>query len=150
MHKRPGDSTAANRSDAPDDTFASRRGDDVGPVSDTDSEIDERVDHDDEFDDEVDDEFDVDAEEDRLAELFADPRFAEAAAQRTAMAPVRAKTSNGSIGRALALGFANVFDPDRQKDEVVAVQERDEPEGPSTDLDRDNPKASRITLRRRK
>ena len=150
MHKRPCDSTAANRSDAPDDTFASRRGDDVGPVNHTDSEIDERVDHDEEIEDEFDDEFDVDAEEDRLAELFADPRFAEAAAQRTAMAPVRAKTSNGSIGRALALGFANVFDPDRQKDEVVAVQERGEPEGPSTDLDRDNPKASRITLRRRK
>ena len=94
----------------------------------------------------------LDAEEDRLSELFADPRFAEAAAQRAAIAPVASKSSNGSIGRAMALGFANVFDPDRQRDEVVAVQKRgdDDPDGPSTDLDRDNPKSSRITLRRRK
>ncbi len=115
------------------------------------------MDTDDEFveDELVEDELDedeLDAEEDRLAELFADPRFAEAAARRAAIAPVASKSSNGSIGRAMALGFANVFDPDRQRDEVVAVQKRgdDDPDGPSTDLDRDNPKSSRITLRRRK
>lgn len=95
--------------------------------------------------------FDVDAEEARLRELFADPRFAKLAAERGAL-PVARRTAEGSIGRALALGFANVFDPDRKKDEVQAIQERgdDDPDGPSLDLDRDDPKASRITLHRRK
>ena len=140
---------------APQDADRCKSGDmDTGPEQD---ECDENTLDEDTLDentlieDELDDDA-LDAEEDRLAELFADPRFAEAAAQRAAIAPVASKSSNGSIGRAMALGFANVFDPDRQRDEVVAVQKRgdDDPDGPSTDLDRDNPKSSRITLRRKK
>ena len=94
---------------APQDADRCKSGDmDTGPEQDEFDEntLDENTLDEDELDEDA-----LDAEEDRLAELFADPRFAEAAAQRAAIAPVASKSSNGSIGRAMALGFANVFDP---------------------------------------
>lgn len=92
-----------------------------------------------------------DAEAERVARLFADPLFAQRERQRQdaeALSPVKRRTAGGSIGNALALGFANVFDPDRQRDDIVAMQERgDDDDVPDTVIDPDDPTSTKVVYR---
>jgi hypothetical protein len=94
------------------------------------------------------------AESARIAALFADPVFRQREQERRtahALTPIRRTNAGGSMGRALALGFANVFDPDRKKDDVVMMQERGDGDGdvPDTELNPDDPTATRVIYRRR-
>ncbi len=104
----------------------------------------------------TDDEYaDFEAEIKRIETLFADPSFRAAEAQRRAdrkLQPARRTSANGSVGRAVALGFANVFDPDRVKDDIVYVQERGDGDGdlPETTIDPDDPKHTRIVFKRKR
>ena len=95
---------------------------------------------------------DFDAEADRVAALFADPVFREREQARQAadeIAPIKRRSAGNSFGNALALGFANVFDPDRQRDDIVAVQERGDDDGdvPETTLDPDDPTSTRVVYK---
>ncbi len=92
-----------------------------------------------------------DAEAERVARLFADPTFKIRERQRQAaeaLTPIKRRTSGGSVGHALALGFANVFDPDRQRDDIVAMQERaDDDDVPDTHIDPDDPTTTRVVYK---
>lgn len=103
-----------------------------------------------------DDEYaDFEAEVTRIEQLFANPSFKAADEEREAtrraagLRPPRHNSANGSVGRAVALGFANVFDPDRVKDDIVYMQERGDGDGdvPETTIDPDDPKHTRIVFR---
>ncbi len=101
---------------------------------------------------EHDDYADFDHEAERIAELFDDPYFEKVNALREEIRPARSMTPNGSVGRAVALGFANVFDPDRVREDIMVVAERGEgdPDVPDTLIDRDNPKATRVIFKRKR
>ncbi len=97
-------------------------------------------------------------QEDRYRALFRDPWFAELERRRRLRYAVegvplaRRGSANGSVGAALALGFRNVFDPDRAKDEIVAVSERGDGDGDGSlklDLDPTDPRRTRAVIRRR-
>jgi hypothetical protein len=90
----------------------------------------------------------------RIQALFADPVFRDRQRQRDAAAPLRpvgSSSANGSIGRAMALGMANVFDPDRVKEDVMIVAEKGQgdPDVPDTEIDPDDPRETRIIYRSR-
>jgi hypothetical protein len=86
-----------------------------------------------------DDYADFEHEAARIEALFKDPHFAELAAGRNELRPPRSTEARGSIGRAMALGFANVFDPDRVKDDVMVIAERGDGDDdlPETTIDPD-------------
>ncbi len=97
-------------------------------------------------------------QEDRYRALFRDPWFVELDRRRRLQYAVdgvplaRRGSANGSIGAALALGFRNVFDPDRARDEIVAVSERGDGDGDGglrLDLDPTDPRRTRAVIRRR-
>ncbi len=99
-----------------------------------------------------DDYADFEHEAARIEALFKDPHFAEMAAGRNELRPPKSTQAKGSIGRAMALGFANVFDPDRVKDDVMVIAERGEgdPDLPETTIDPEDPKHTRVVFRGRK
>lgn len=99
-----------------------------------------------------DDYADFENEAARIEELFDDPYFAEIEALRQEVRPARSTQANGSIGRAVALGFANVFDPDRVREDTMVIAEKGDgdPDLPETTLDPDNPKATRVVFKRKK
>jgi hypothetical protein len=95
-----------------------------------------------------------DEEVERIQQLFRERRFSAMERARNEADPIRvtrAQSPNGSIGRALALGMANVFDPDRVRDDVVAVQEKGEgdPDVPDTSIDPNDPTTTRVVYRSR-
>ena len=101
---------------------------------------------------EHDDYADFDHESQRIAELFEDPYFEKINALREEIRPARSMTPNGSVGRAVALGFANVFDPDRVREDIMVVAERGEgdPDVPDTIIDPDDPRATKVIFKRKK
>lgn len=97
-------------------------------------------------------------QEERYRALFRDPWFVELDRRRRLQYAVdgvpiaRRSTANGSVGAALALGFRNVFDPDRKRDDVVAMSERGDGDGDTglkLDLDPTDPRRTKATIRRR-
>jgi hypothetical protein len=91
-----------------------------------------------------------------LQERFNDPEFRRRQREREkqgglALPTYKRTSAAGSVGNALALGFANVFDPNRAKEDVVQVQEKGEPDPdlPETDIDSDDPKLTRVIFHRR-
>jgi hypothetical protein len=102
-----------------------------------------------------DDEYDgYDEEVRRIQALFADPVFSDRQRERAASQPLRpvgSSSANGSLGRAMALGMANVFDPDRVKEDVMVVTEKGkgDPDVPDTEIDPDDPRETRIIYRSR-
>jgi hypothetical protein len=99
-----------------------------------------------------DDYADFEHEAARIEALFKDPMFAEMAAGRNELRPPRSTEARGSVGRAVALGFANVFDPDRVKDDVMVIAERGDGDSdlPETTIDPDDPKHTKVIFRRKK
>jgi hypothetical protein len=99
---------------------------------------------------ELDDYVGFDEEAARIERLFADPKFTQLERDRQILNPTGAQSANGSFGRAMALGFANIFDPDRVKDDIIVVQERGEGDGdvPETKIDPDDPTATKVIYKR--
>ncbi len=96
------------------------------------------------------DEYEGSAEyEARIEKLFADPEFTRRQRERQVLHPKPAKAANGSFGRAMALGFANVFDPDRVKEDIVVVQERGDGDDdvPDTLIDPDDPTSTKVVYK---
>ncbi len=90
-----------------------------------------------------------DEEAARIEKLFADPQFTLRERERQLVQPVRAKSANGSLGRAMALGMANVFDPDRVKEDIVMIQERGDGDDdvPDTQIDPDDPTTTKVVYK---
>jgi hypothetical protein len=93
-----------------------------------------------------DDYADFDEEAARIEKLFADPKFTRAELDRQLVQPEKAIGAGGSLGRAMALGFANIFDPDRVKDDIVVIQERGEGDSdvPETIIDPEDPTVTKV------
>jgi hypothetical protein len=103
---------------------------------------------------EADDYEGFDEEVERIQRLFGEKRFVAMERARNVADPLKfakSNSANGSIGRALALGMANVFDPDRVKEDVVVVQEKGQgdPDVPETTIDPDDPTTTKVTYRAR-
>jgi hypothetical protein len=84
-----------------------------------------------------------------IEKLFADPEFTRRQRERQILQPKMSRSANGSFGRAMALGFANVFDPDRVKEDIVVVQKRGDGDDdvPDTVIDPDDPTSTKVVYK---